>query len=228
MDAPVNPHIMLDAQRGMKPWPYHTEVARLARKYSQPGDAILDVGTGAGTIPMLIGRDRVIDVTDAYQSCLDVARDRAAIRDTFLLDEATFDIRQVDRQYHVVTMSHVLEHMRDPLRAVEDVLSLVAPGGHLVLAVPNPVTPLGIANAVFRRRFTNEGHTVCWDPSHWRNFLERIMGLEVVEYAADFVMILPARLGRFAEPLERALASVLPWMAFSNIAVVKANPPSKA
>lgn len=107
------------------------------------------------------------------------------------------------------------------MKAIEDVLSLMVPGGHLILAVPNPVTPLGFVNAVLRRRKSNHGHTVCWDRSHWQNFLERIMGLEVVEYASDSVKLVPQRLGRFAESLECSLAAVFPGLAVSHIAVVK-------
>lgn len=40
------------------------------------------------------------------------------------------------RQFDVVTIWHVLEHLPDPLQAIADMSSLVRPGGRLVVAVP--------------------------------------------------------------------------------------------
>ena len=65
---------------------------------------------------------------------------------------------------------------------------------------------------------------MAWDRAHWRNFLERILGLEVVCYASDSVPLFPERLRRvapFLEGAEVALARLVPWLSFSNLAVVR-------
>jgi SAM-dependent methyltransferase len=41
------------------------------------------------------------------------------------------------RAFDVVLMSHVLEHCIDPIRSIENVRRLVAPGGRLIIEVPN-------------------------------------------------------------------------------------------
>jgi SAM-dependent methyltransferase len=45
--------------------------------------------------------------------------------------------RYVRRQFDFVFASHVLEHMNDPYEAAKDWFSLVRPGGHLVVLVPD-------------------------------------------------------------------------------------------
>ena len=92
----------------------------------------------------------------------------------------------------------------------------------LVVAVPNPVRLNNVINAVLRRHYANPGHRFSWDRSHWINFLENVMGLEVLEYVADYVPVLPL-IERIPGVLglETALARILPWLAFSNIAVVR-------
>lgn len=45
--------------------------------------------------------------------------------------------RYVTKSYDFVFASHVLEHMEDPRHALEEWLSVVRPGGHLVVIVPD-------------------------------------------------------------------------------------------
>ena len=56
------------------------------------------------------------------------------------------------------------------------------------------------------------------------NFLERILALEVVEYASDEVKLFSSRilrLGPVLKRLEIALARWMPWWSFSHIAVIR-------
>ncbi|MFV1362633.1 class I SAM-dependent methyltransferase [Mycolicibacterium elephantis] len=204
--------------------PYHRVVARLAAKYGDPGLPLLDIGTGAGNIPRLVHSlgFQFIDVADAYEECLQSAAESVPIRQSYLIDEKTFNIADVipPSSYNVVTMSHVLEHLLNPVKALQDVYDLIAPGGVMVLAVPNPMRPVCVLQAILRKRYSNLGHVVTWDRSHWMNFLERIMAYEVAEYASDSVPILPRSRGRF-QRVEIALARVLPWLSFTNIAVIR-------
>ncbi|ULE33954.1 class I SAM-dependent methyltransferase [Mycobacterium sp. IDR2000157661] len=220
---PQNVHVNIaDKNTGYRP--YHQVVARLVAKYGDPSLPLLDVGTGAGNIPRLVHSlgFQSIDVADAYKECLQSTAESVPIRQSYLIDENTFNISDVipPSSYNVVTMSHVLEHLLNPVKGLQDVYDLIAPGGVMVLAVPNPMRPIGVIQAIRRKRYSNLGHVVTWDRSHWMNFLERIMAYEVAEYASDSVPILPRSSGRF-ERAEIKLARVLPWLSFTNIAVIR-------
>jgi hypothetical protein len=85
-----------------------------------------------------------------------------------------------------------------------------------------------VASAL-RRDYVNRGHAYSWDRSHWMNFLERILGLDVVEYVPDYVPVVPERVrSRWPGPIGRvegAAARAVPWWTFSNIAVVRGRGP---
>ncbi len=206
--------------------PYHRIISDLAIKYSKEGDSILDIGCGIGQMVNLIdqksAQTRDIYIADAYQQCLDITQQRVTPKAVHLIDETNFDITdKIKGEFDVVIMSHVLEHILNPVQAVHDVLTLVREGGHLILAVPNPARPNVLISNITKTHYVNRGHVMTWDMSHWINFLENILKLDVVEYKNDYVQIkgcnsVPAIM-KFGEVLGR----LLPWWCFSNIAVIK-------
>lgn len=51
------------------------------------------------------------------------------------------DFRRIDLPrgaYHLVSLSHVFEHLNDPLGALRRLAELLAPEGRVVLLYPNP------------------------------------------------------------------------------------------
>ena len=69
-----------------------------------------------------------------------------------------------------------------------------------------------------------DGHAYRWDRAHWMNFLERILALDVVEYAAGEVKLFSGcllRVAPFLTTLESRLSKLALWRSFSNIAVVR-------
>jgi 2-polyprenyl-3-methyl-5-hydroxy-6-metoxy-1,4-benzoquinol methylase len=207
--------------------PYHTVVADLAVKYAGEDGRVLDFGCGVGHVLQRIAeRGRGIEVTgaDPSRKCLDITRERVGSAKTILLRDGELDVEQLGHGYDVCTLSQVLEHMLSPIETLAKVFEITKPGGHVVLAVPNPARPNVLFGNLFKRHYCNRGHVYAWDRSHWINFLEKILGLEVVEYASDFVWLIPSRLVARAWWLRRfevAVARVLPWWSFSNIAVVR-------
>jgi len=212
----------------LRPRPYHLKIAALAAERLPEGGTLLDLGCGAGlgvAAVKALRPDVRYFIADAYQDCLDETATRlGGAEGTYLLNDAGFDPGAVIRdRFDVVLMSHVLEHLMDPVTGLGRALGLAAPGGALILATPNPGRPELLVSNLLRRHYVNRGHVCAWDPSHWRNFLERIMGLNVEAYAADAVSFGPGAAGRWlTDRLGPACARIAPWWAFSNIAVVRA------
>ena len=216
-----NKHVNLTL--GNRSWPYHRIIASLAIKYSSINARILDIGCGLGhTVSFIAHAEaREIHVAEAYQACLDAATEKVPSAKSYLIDEESFNVRDcIPGTFDVVIMSHVLEHMLSPVTALKDAMMLVKPGGVLIVAVPNVARPGVVLSNVFQRHYVNRGHVVSWDMSHWKNFLENIMHLNVVEYVNDYV-----RIGRYKwkifEIAGTLLGKVIPWWCFSNIAVVR-------
>ena len=204
-------------------------LADLVRSYAPLNGAVLDIGCGRGE---LLGRvhairpDLRLAAADADPECVKRANAVVGLDEDYVLppDGSQFDM--CGHGHDVVVMSHVLEHLLDPVKAVESVLRLAKDGGFVILAVPNPVTPKIIAKALLRRHYVNRGHVMCWDRSHWMNFLEVILRLDVVEYASDGLELLPYSLEmRFAQvrSLELHVGRRVPWLTESTIAVVRTH-----
>lgn len=202
---------------------YHRVVARAVLERVPAEGLVMDLGCGTGQVLVELRKASSglrLHAADIDPDCLAIAARRARVERTILVQDGVPP--EVTAAYDAVILSHVLEHVDHPTRFLRDLLEWVRPGGFLVVAVPNPVRPNNFINALFRRHYVNPGHRYAWDRSHWINFLEGIMGLEVETYLQDYVPVLP-----FVErvpgvvALETALARLLPWLAFSNIAVIR-------
>ncbi|QNK00374.1 class I SAM-dependent methyltransferase [Dyella telluris] len=98
----------------------------------RPGK-LLDVGCGNG-IFLLRAKDAGWDVQGIEPDPMAVAAARRAGLDVI---EGTLDAYGGDGDFDVVTTSHVIEHVHDPRRFVEQMFALLRPGGRLWIATPN-------------------------------------------------------------------------------------------
>ena len=111
--------------------------------------------------------------------------------------------------------------MIHPIEIIGGLIRKINPGGILVLAVPNPVR-LGVFVAALRKRhYVNRGHVFAWDRSHWINFLENILGLNVICYSSDFIELPFLKRWNLFLRLGEAMVRYTTWLSFSNIAVIK-------
>ena len=218
-----NPHIGDDKQFTY----YHRVVQGLVVKYTPPGGRVLDIGCGMGHLLALIrdaDRDYVLTGADAFENCLETTSKRVPEASRILIGDEHFETEKLGGPYEAVTMIHTLEHVLDPVASVRGAMSLVEPGGHLFLAVPNPVRPQMFVASLIRHHYVNRGHVCAWDRSHWMNFLGNILDLDVVEYAQDEVRLFPSRVCKWIPPMkmiEVGASKLTPWWSFSNIAVVR-------
>lgn len=94
------------------------------------GGRLLDIGAGTGDF-LYEAKKRNWKVYGTEPSAS--ARELAAKKGVVLEEEETFGSEEFD----VVTMWHVLEHVSDLEKQIEDLYRLLKPGGLLVVAVPN-------------------------------------------------------------------------------------------
>lgn len=102
----------------------YLRAARLVR----PGDAVLDVGCGAGAFAPFVAHGRYTGLDDNYPAA-GLERD---IRNEALAAHAAGHAGA----YDVVCAFHVLEHVADPGSFARELAHCIRPGGLLVIAVP--------------------------------------------------------------------------------------------
>ncbi len=152
-----------------------------------PGSLVLDVGTADGSVARrLVEREcRVvgIEVDPDAASAAERYCERVVIGDVETLDLAA----AVDgREFDVVLLLDVLEHLRDPLSVLKAAANRLRPGGRAILSVPN-VTHAALRLQLLTGSFEYT-ETGLLDRTHLRFFdrasLERLVaqaGLTVVD-----------------------------------------------
>ena len=130
--------------------------------------------------------------------------------------------------FDIIIMSHVLEHIDNPIEALETLKTVTR--RWIVLAVPNPLRPIIQLKYTLRsKNYSNKGHVFSWDRSHFENFLQRKNQLEIVEWATDRIRLIPFRAIRRAvrkvgllDAIERRfLAHSFPYFSDSLIVLCR-------
>jgi len=216
-----NVHINVGEQRILFK---HEIIGKIAAEKICNDGKLLDLGCGLGqTLEVVRKHNQSVSfsIADAYQVCLDMTGERVNIEETFLIDEESFDLTGIENNsYDLVMLSHVLEHLRDPIKALSSLMQKVKPGGIAIVVVPNTVRPEVFAFAMLRKHYVNRGHVYSWDRSHWMNFLEKINGLNVESYEPDFIRF-PLHTAWPFKPFSKWLAKVFPFLSNGNIAIIR-------
>ncbi|MER5934875.1 class I SAM-dependent methyltransferase [Streptomyces sp. NPDC002054] len=115
--------------------------AEMVRPYAPPAGPAswLDVGTGHGhfcNAARAVWPDTRFDGLDMGEGVR--AAELRGWADTGYQGQFPEFAAKLAGQYEVVSMFHYLEHTRDPLTELDTAATVLAPGGHLVIELPDP------------------------------------------------------------------------------------------
>jgi 2-polyprenyl-3-methyl-5-hydroxy-6-metoxy-1,4-benzoquinol methylase len=100
-----------------------------------PGGRLLDVGCGHGEYLARMRRQGwVVEGSEVDSSAVDWARESHGLTVHLGTLES---LRLPGDSYSAVTMSHVIEHVHDPIALLGECFRILLPGGKLVVATPN-------------------------------------------------------------------------------------------
>lgn len=157
---------------------------RLVRNLSSPRGRgrLLDVGCGDGTF--LAEMDHAgweVHGLEPDPEAAAVARNRGVPVVETQLEDASFEAGSFD----AVTMSHVIEHLHDPVGALRICRHLLRPGGTLWIATPNLEAR---GHAIFARDWIGldpPRHLVLFTRESLANAMEQV-GLALLGFKADY------------------------------------------
>lgn len=154
----------------------YEEVAELSARL-RPG-SVIDVGCGTGNLLQeLVARaapERVVGIDHASAGVRRAAE---------LVPEAEFRVASLydpglREEFDLVLCTEVLEHLTNAETAVEQLVKLCAPGGAVVITVPDGASD------------TWEGHLNFWNEVELADFLRRHGDVEVTRIRGDLLAIL--------------------------------------
>lgn len=163
---------------------FYDEVARVCARLSP--DRVVDVGCGTGQLL----RSLVDRMPVSPELVVGIDRSRTGIRRArALLPNGTFVVADLYRlpldaeRFDLVLCTEVLEHVREPARAVGALCRLCAPGGRVAITVPDGAQD------------SWEGHVNFWDEDEFREFLapHALVGIDRIEDGKTFLAWLAPR-----------------------------------
>ncbi|GAB6269401.1 MAG: hypothetical protein STSR0002_21430 [Smithella sp.] len=106
------------------------------------GDDILEVGAGIGNITDFIMFKNKLTLIDIDQNYIDYLKAKYSFRDKSNFKVFRTDIQDIKSSllatntYDTIICLNILEHLRNDEKAVENMISLLQPGGRLIILVP--------------------------------------------------------------------------------------------
>ena len=137
------------------------------------GLKVLDVGCGFATTSAEIQRlSNEVTGIDASEAAITVARERIAEVIAADLEDGAAVARALgDRRFDVIVFADVLEHLPRPLPVLREYLRYLAPGGSVIVSLPN-VGLWSVRLQLLAGRFEYEDAGVL-DRTHFRFFTRR-------------------------------------------------------
>ncbi len=192
-----------------------------------PSDSqrILDVGCGSGVLGRVLKEQRPARfVAGITHSELEAAEARERLDQTIVADLETFDFGELGR-FDCVICSHVLEHLRNPVQVLARLRPILAPGGTILIALPNVLYwRQRLQFLMGRFRYTRGGlmddtHLIFFDWTTARDLVNQA-GLRLVASASEGGFPGSRFLGPAAHVLDSASLRLAPGLLGTQFVLV--------
>jgi 2-polyprenyl-3-methyl-5-hydroxy-6-metoxy-1,4-benzoquinol methylase len=145
----------------------------------QPDGRLLDIGCGNGVYLALmkqLGWEVMGIEMDAKAAAIAQSHFGFFVH-VGTVNDAPFD----ERSFDVVTMSHVLEHVRDPIKFLQTAARFLKPGGRIIIVTPNAQS---LGSLLFRKDWyalDPPRHLVLFTPKSVKKCLAKVNALESIK-----------------------------------------------
>lgn len=141
----------------------------------------IEIGAGAGEMARALSKRNInIDVTELDPTC----RKRLEMDPSIhVIDENELDNRERQFTYDMAILSHVLEHMIDPLHIIDQLSRLVKQGGYLFIELPNEVKMLKQSG------FQGKGHLYFFTIDTFKEMIRMQGSFDIVDIRTSNVAI---------------------------------------
>ena len=144
--------------------------AILARRYGKRGARLLEVGSGLGH---LVGQ--LENTFETYGFDLNhwaVNQSKSVVNKTRLQTASAQELPFRDDSFNVVIIKHIVEHLPDPQKAIQEIGRVTERGGTLILVTPNLDSLLKPWKGDKWIGYQDPTHISLKPPAEWFSFIE--------------------------------------------------------
>lgn len=147
----------------------HRQTYAFIRSHARPPGKMLDLGCGDGTVLWLARKDGWdVKGVELFPEQTSLVREKLGL-EVETSDIMSYDVRRA--WYDVVVLTHVLEHLPDPLAALRKIHDALKPGGAGVLEFPNiDAVDARLRRLLDRLRLHRRHYTPTYVPGHVQEF----------------------------------------------------------
>jgi len=171
---------------------------------------ILELGCGGGCVAAYLSqRGHCVIGVDGQRSLVELAASRAPKAEFYLHDLSRGVSEIPERDFDIVGLFDVIEHLDQPLQALRDASSKLRPGGYLVGTVPSMMALWSVVDEL-------AGHKVRYERASLRALLQSVEGCstrEILPFNRSLVPMMWVQRRSMRKQMDRAS------MSASNLSV---------
>lgn len=156
--------------------------SNLARRYAKSGTRLLEEGCGLGHLIGQLEPDFSTFGMDINHWALNQAAGVAT--HTKLVCSSACELPYSNNSFHAIISKHVVEHLPDPEKAINEIGRILLPGGILILATPNLSSLLKPIKGERWIGYQDPTHISLRTPDEWKAMIGQA-GLKIVKAFAD-------------------------------------------
>ncbi len=209
------PYATVSFARYSQYWWSNRYYAKLARRFGPKTGRVLELGCGLGHLLEWLAPRYHVTGTDINEWALEQAR-RNVPQGEFALLSAEELHPLADGSFNIVIAKHVVEHLPNPQRAVQEISRVLASRGILILATPNLDSPMRGWKKERWVGYKDPTHISLKPPADWLEML-RGSGLKPRRVFSDgfwdapYLPWIPARLQKLFFGAPGGLQAILGW-----------------
>ncbi len=156
--------------------------AALARRYGKHGARLLEVGSGLGHLVAQL--ENSFETYGMDLNYWAVNKSKEIIQNSQLQTASAQELPFADSSFNVVIIKHIVEHLPDPQKAIQEIGRVTQKGGTLILATPNIDSLLKPWKGQAWIGYQDPTHISLKRPAEWLSFIEGA-GFKVLKVFAD-------------------------------------------
>jgi 2-polyprenyl-3-methyl-5-hydroxy-6-metoxy-1,4-benzoquinol methylase len=156
--------------------------AMLARRYGRKGARLLEIGSGMGH---LVGQ--LEDTFETYGVDVNhwaVNKSREVAQKSHLQTASAQELPFSKHSFNVVIIKHIVEHLPEPQRAIQEIARVTEKGGTLILATPNLDSLLKPLKGNSWIGYQDPTHISLKRPTEWLELIEEA-GFHLIKVFSD-------------------------------------------